>query len=73
MLLYTIRFLSVSLSLYVYVDSMPLPIIPSMNVSLCCFVKGCTERFVTSPEEVMDVIDEGKANRHVAVTSESHS
>lgn len=38
-----------------------------------CFVfnKGCTERFVTSPEEVMDVIDEGKVNRHVAVTSES--
>lgn len=35
-------------------------------------MKGCTERFVTSPEEVMDVIDEGKANRHVAVTSESH-
>ena len=35
--------------------------------------KGCTERFVTSPEEVMDVIDEGKANRHVAVTSESLS
>lgn len=34
--------------------------------------KGCTERFVTSPEEVMDVIDEGKASRHVAVTSESH-
>uniref|UniRef100_A0A672ZQ40 Kinesin-like protein n=1 Tax=Sphaeramia orbicularis TaxID=375764 RepID=A0A672ZQ40_9TELE len=40
---------------------------------------GCTERFVTSPEEVMDVIDEGKANRHVAVTnmnehsSRSHS
>uniref|UniRef100_A0A8C2XCV7 Kinesin-like protein n=1 Tax=Cyclopterus lumpus TaxID=8103 RepID=A0A8C2XCV7_CYCLU len=43
------------------------------------YVKGCTERFVTSPEEVMDVIDEGKANRHVAVTnmnehsSRSHS
>ncbi|XP_074071239.1 kinesin heavy chain isoform X2 [Macrotis lagotis] len=40
---------------------------------------GCTERFVSSPEEVMDVIDEGKANRHVAVTnmnehsSRSHS
>lgn len=33
--------------------------------------QGCTERFVSSPEEVMDVIDEGKANRHVAVTSES--
>uniref|UniRef100_A0A7N6ARV5 Kinesin-like protein n=1 Tax=Anabas testudineus TaxID=64144 RepID=A0A7N6ARV5_ANATE len=43
------------------------------------YVKGCTERFVTSPDEVMDVIDEGKANRHVAVTnmnehsSRSHS
>lgn len=35
--------------------------------------QGCTERFVTSPEEVMDVIDEGKANRHVAVTSESRT
>uniref|UniRef100_A0A673G626 Kinesin family member 5A, b n=1 Tax=Sinocyclocheilus rhinocerous TaxID=307959 RepID=A0A673G626_9TELE len=32
------------------------------------YVKGCTERFVSSPEEVMDVIDEGKSNRHVAVT-----
>lgn len=32
--------------------------------------QGCTERFVSSPDEVMDVIDEGKANRHVAVTSE---
>uniref|UniRef100_A0A8C1RBU7 Kinesin-like protein n=1 Tax=Cyprinus carpio TaxID=7962 RepID=A0A8C1RBU7_CYPCA len=43
------------------------------------YVKGCTERFVSSPEEVMDVIDEGKSNRHVAVTnmnehsSRSHS
>uniref|UniRef100_A0A8D3BNY2 Kinesin-like protein n=1 Tax=Scophthalmus maximus TaxID=52904 RepID=A0A8D3BNY2_SCOMX len=43
------------------------------------YVKGCTERFVSSPEEVMDVIDEGKDNRHVAVTnmnehsSRSHS
>ncbi|CAL8389080.1 unnamed protein product [Boreogadus saida] len=43
------------------------------------YVKGCTERFVSSPEEVMDVIDQGKANRHVAVTnmnehsSRSHS
>uniref|UniRef100_A0A3B3I8I9 Kinesin-like protein n=1 Tax=Oryzias latipes TaxID=8090 RepID=A0A3B3I8I9_ORYLA len=42
-------------------------------------VRGCTERFVSSPEEVMDVIDEGKSNRHVAVTnmnehsSRSHS
>nr|XP_055071610.1 kinesin heavy chain [Misgurnus anguillicaudatus] len=43
------------------------------------FVKGCTERFVSNPDDVMDVIDEGKANRHVAVTnmnehsSRSHS
>ncbi|GFV53732.1 kinesin heavy chain [Trichonephila clavipes] len=43
------------------------------------YVKGATERFVTSPEEVMEVIDEGKANRHIAVTnmnehsSRSHS
>nr|XP_046219061.1 kinesin heavy chain [Oncorhynchus gorbuscha] len=43
------------------------------------YVKGCTERFVSSPEEVMDVVDEGKSNRHVAVTnmnehsSRSHS
>ncbi|XP_072304889.1 kinesin family member 5Aa isoform X2 [Eucyclogobius newberryi] len=43
------------------------------------FVKGCTERFVSSPDEVMDLIDEGKSNRHVAVTnmnehsSRSHS
>ncbi|KAI2660607.1 Kinesin heavy chain isoform 5C [Labeo rohita] len=41
--------------------------------------RGCTERFVSSPEDVMDVIDEGKSNRHVAVTnmnehsSRSHS
>ncbi|XP_052795807.1 kinesin heavy chain-like isoform X2 [Mya arenaria] len=43
------------------------------------FVKGATERFVSSPEEVMETIDEGKSNRHVAVTnmnehsSRSHS
>jgi kinesin family protein 5 len=33
-------------------------------------VKGATERFVSSPEEVFEVIEEGKANRHIAVTSE---
>lgn len=33
------------------------------------YVKGCTERFVASPEEVLETIDEGKSNRHVAVTS----
>lgn len=43
------------------------------------YVKGATERFVSSPEEVMATIDEGKNNRHVAVTnmnehsSRSHS
>uniref|UniRef100_A0A915PXY0 Kinesin heavy chain n=1 Tax=Setaria digitata TaxID=48799 RepID=A0A915PXY0_9BILA len=43
------------------------------------YVKGATERFVSSPEEVMACIDEGKNNRHVAVTnmnehsSRSHS
>ncbi|XP_029943605.1 kinesin-1 heavy chain-like [Salarias fasciatus] len=43
------------------------------------YVKGCTERFVCSPEEVMDAIDEGKNSRHVAFTnmnehsSRSHS
>uniref|UniRef100_A0A8C4E5F6 Kinesin-like protein n=1 Tax=Dicentrarchus labrax TaxID=13489 RepID=A0A8C4E5F6_DICLA len=46
---------------------------------MCISCQGCTERFVSSPDEVMDVIDEGKANRHVAVTnmnehsSRSHS
>jgi len=40
----------------------------SPHECLCC--QGATERFVSSPEEVMEVIDEGKANRHVAVTSE---
>ncbi|XP_061778128.1 kinesin-1 heavy chain-like [Nerophis ophidion] len=43
------------------------------------YVKGCTERFVCSPDEVMEAIDEGKNNRIVAVTnmnehsSRSHS
>jgi len=43
------------------------------------YVKGATERFVSSPEEVLEVIAEGKANRHVSVTnmnehsSRSHS
>ncbi|XP_076041044.1 kinesin heavy chain isoform X2 [Oratosquilla oratoria] len=43
------------------------------------FVKGATERFVSSPEEVFEVIELGKNNRHIAVTnmnehsSRSHS
>ncbi|PAV88086.1 hypothetical protein WR25_09100 [Diploscapter pachys] len=43
------------------------------------YVKGATERFVGSPEEVMQAIEDGKANRMVAVTnmnehsSRSHS
>ncbi|XP_069972369.1 kinesin heavy chain isoform X4 [Penaeus vannamei] len=42
-------------------------------------VKGATERFVSSPEEVFETIALGKSNRHVAVTnmnehsSRSHS
>lgn len=50
-------------------------IVSKVNLSVhedknrCTFVKGATERFVTCPEEVMEVIDEGKANRHIAVTS----
>jgi len=31
--------------------------------------QGVTERFVTVPEEVLEVIEEGRANRRVAVTS----
>lgn len=46
-----------------------------MKIKVCgslsiCPLQGCTERFVSSPEEILDVIDEGKSNRHVAVTSE---
>lgn len=43
------------------------------------YVKGATERFVTTPEEVYEIIEEGKSNRHIAVTnmnehsSRSHS
>ncbi|EUB62238.1 Kinesin heavy chain [Echinococcus granulosus] len=43
------------------------------------YVKGATERFVSTPAEVFDIIDEGKVNRHVSVTnmnehsSRSHS
>ncbi len=33
------------------------------------YVKGATERFVSTPEEVMEAIEDGKSNRHVAVTS----
>lgn len=35
------------------------------------YVKGATERFVSSPEEVFESIEEGKSNRHIAVTSKS--
>uniref|UniRef100_A0A8C4FF79 Kinesin-like protein n=1 Tax=Dicentrarchus labrax TaxID=13489 RepID=A0A8C4FF79_DICLA len=63
----------------IYMDKIRDLLDVQMNVCTCPFTKGCTERFVTSPEEVMDVIDEGKASRHVAVTnmnehsSRSHS
>ena len=39
---------------------------------ICCELQisqGATERFVSSPEEVYEVLEEGKSNRHVAVTS----
>uniref|UniRef100_A0A1B0GBX6 Kinesin-like protein n=1 Tax=Glossina morsitans morsitans TaxID=37546 RepID=A0A1B0GBX6_GLOMM len=32
------------------------------------YVKGATERFVSSPDDVFEVIEEGKSNRHIAVT-----
>ncbi|NXQ28402.1 KIF5A protein, partial [Alaudala cheleensis] len=63
----------------------PVPTVTKTNLSVhedknrVPYVKGCTERFVSSPEEILDVIDEGKSNRHVAVTnmnehsSRSHS
>ncbi len=41
--------------------------------------KGVTERFVSSPDEVFEIMEEGKTNRHIAVTnmnehsSRSHS
>jgi len=43
------------------------------------YVKGVTERFVSSPEEVFESVEEANSNRHVAVTnmnehsSRSHS
>ena len=43
------------------------------------FFKGVTERFVSSPDEVLEIMEEGKNNRHIAVTnmnehsSRSHS
>lgn len=33
------------------------------------YVKGVTEQFVSTPEEVLAAIEEGKSNRQVAVTS----
>lgn len=36
------------------------------------YVKGATERFVSSPEEVFEAIEEGKSNRHIAVTSNEY-
>jgi len=33
------------------------------------YVEGATERLVTTPEELLECIEEGKSNRHIAVTS----
>ncbi len=49
------------------------------NWSNIFFLKGVTERFVSSPDEVFEIMEEGKNNRHIAVTnmnehsSRSHS
>ena len=53
-----------------------LPPLPPLPTSLCyhdLFPQGVTERFIAVPEEIMEVIEEGKANRRVAVTSELSS
>lgn len=57
-LLYSILFIVSKVNLSVHEDKNRVP-----------FVKGATERFVSSPEEVFAVIEEGKSNRHIAVTS----
>jgi kinesin family protein 5 len=47
--------------------------------NMILFLKGVTERFVSSPDEVLEIMEEGKNNRHIAVTnmnehsSRSHS
>lgn len=64
-------------SLYILVSKVNLSVHEDKN--RVPFVKGATERFVSSPEEVFEVIEEGKSNRHIAVTnmnehsSRSHS
>ena len=50
-----------------YPDNNNLPIHEDRN--RIPYVKGVTERFVSTPEEVFKVIGEGKENRKVAVTS----
>ena len=55
--------------------SFPLQKVSKINLSVhedknrVPYVKGATERFVTTPEEVLECIEEGKQNRHIAVTS----
>lgn len=53
-------------------ESTEIKICKDINI-LKIILQGCTERFVCSPDEVMDTIDEGKSNRHVAVTSKSNT
>ena len=33
------------------------------------YIKGATEKFLTSPEEVLEVLEEGERNRHIYVTN----
>ena len=42
-----------------------------IHISSSLFLQGVTERFVTTPEEVLAVLEEGKSGRHVSVTSKS--
>ena len=46
---------------------------PYFPLLSCYHSQGITERFATSPEEVLAVVEEGKSNRKVAVTSKSFS
>ena len=53
--------------IYIVASKVNLAVHEDKNKSV--YVKGATERFVSSPEEVLEVIEEGKSNRHIAVTS----
>jgi len=39
------------------------------RLNIIYLLKGVTERFVSSPDEVFEIMEEGKTNRHIAVTN----